>query len=82
MRKFVSHEAAPYRVTCWGGGVAYEMRRGDLSVFVQGDDALAFGADLEGMERAYQNEPLEIVLAHLWSDCGYDMAAQRDDAVE
>lgn len=77
MRKFIQHDCPNYRLTMYGGGVAYQLdsKQSKAAYFCQGDGALQFEADLASVET---NRPTWLtgeVLAYLWDQCGYGDAA-------
>ena len=55
MRSYILHDGPDYRLTRWGNGTSYELvEKGadgrEMSVFVQGDDAVEFEADMGRIE--------------------------------
>jgi hypothetical protein len=56
----ITHHCGPYRLTVWGSGTSVELRKGDYSLFWQGDEA----ADVADVF----NEGGEEALDRLWDD--------------
>ena len=56
----ITHHCGPYQLTVWGSGTSVELRKGDYSLFWQGDEA----ADVADVF----NEGGEEALDRLWDD--------------
>ena len=68
MKTVTLYNTPTFVVVSLGNGLMYEFvnKAADRTVFVQGDDALAFNVELDYV--AAQHESFETALAGLWSD--------------
>ena len=72
MNTAIIYDTPNFRVISHGNGLAYSFDRkpDGLSIFFQGDDALAFAAELLNYEHAQPDCPSDTILHHLWADYG------------
>jgi hypothetical protein len=77
MQHIVLCDGDTFKLERWGKGLAYALthKPTGLSSFVQGDDALAFEADLEGCELTWPENTPEQNAAWLWDACDYAACA-------
>lgn len=68
MTRIVIAKGGGFTLISIGNGLAYEFGRAgaDRTVFVQGDDALAFREQWEAMETARPHAPTTALLRELW----------------
>lgn len=76
-RSFTCFDGQSFRLTSWGRGVAFLLvnKREGMELFLQGDDALEFEADMEATTKSKPSLTFQQVAAWLWDQCGYGDAA-------
>ncbi len=72
-----------FTLECWGNGLSYALTRNTTQelVFVQGDDALQFEHDKERAERAFPDKTNDEIMAWLWDQNEYGLAATQQEQV-
>jgi len=81
MRQVVIMQSDRYELTSYGNGLAYRLRNKERgrSLFVQGDEATSFRDELNAIENANPDWPIDRTFRWLLNECCWGEAMEYDN---